>query len=398
MAEEENAMYVATKGKPLATTITGSLPRPSWFRENLHGRAFSRAMLGDAVYREQYTDAVAALVADQERAGLDIVTDGDMRFDMDIGGRDWFGYVIDRMAGLGRDGVRRLPFGGSIREQKAGDILHEIMMTRLPPDITGPIERGPLDYAFTWKAGQSVAARPVKFGACSAQLIDSITINDKTHYKDRRAVIMALSEQLNAEYLELADAGCPVIQIEEPCLHFFGEADWEIPLDFYVEAFNREVQGIRERTELWCHTCWGNPLAQNLGGGAARYRPVLGYIDRLSVDVVTFETAENGGIELADIAAAIGKDKKIAIGAVSHRRLQIETPEEVAALVRKAAKLIEPERLIVSTDCGFGRQGMSRTHAAFKMIALVQGTNIVRRELGLPEAPVPAAEQRLSLL
>jgi 5-methyltetrahydropteroyltriglutamate--homocysteine methyltransferase len=391
-------MLVATKDKPLATTITGSLPRPSWFRENLHGRAFSRAMLGDAVYREQYTDAVASLVTDQERAGLDIVTDGDMRFDMDIGGRDWFGYIIDRMHGLGHESVNRLAFGGNIREQTAGDILYEIMTTRLPPDITGPIARGPLDYAFAWKAGQSVAGRPLKFGACSAQLIDSITINDKKHYKDRRDVIMALSEQLNAEYRELADAGCPVIQVEEPCLHFFAKTGWEIPLDFYVEAFNREVEGIRERTELWCHTCWGNPLAQNLSGSGARYRPVLGHIDRLNVDVVTFETAENDGLELADIAAAIGKDKKIAIGAASHRRLQIETPAEVAALVRKAAKLIEPERLIISTDCGFGRQGMSRTHAAFKMIALVQGTNIVRRELGLPEAWVHATDQRLALL
>jgi 5-methyltetrahydropteroyltriglutamate--homocysteine methyltransferase len=391
-------MFIASKDKPLATTITGSLPRPAWYRENLHGRAFSRAMLGDAVYREQYTDAVAALVRDQERAGLDIVTDGDMRFDMDIGGRDWFGYVTDRIEGLGRTTVNRLAFGGSVREQTAGDILHEIMMTRLPPDIIGPIARGPLDYAFAWKAGQAVSSRPLKLGACSAQLIDSITLNDKRHYRDRRAVIVALSDALNAEYHELANAGCPVIQVEEPCLHFFGESKWEIPLDFYVDAFNREVAGLRAKTELWCHTCWGNPLAQNLGGGAARYRPVLKHIDRLDVDVVTFETAENGGIELPDIAAAIGKDKKIAIGAVSHRKLQVETPDEVAALIRKATKVIEPERLIISTDCGFGRQGITRTHAFFKMVALVKGTNIVRRELSLPEAAVPAADQRLALL
>lgn len=391
-------MLVATRNKPLATTITGSLPRPSWYRENLRGRAFSRAMLGDAVYREQFTDAVSALVRDQERAGLDVVTDGDMRFDTDIGGRDWFGYIIDRMQGLDVSEVRRLAFAGSVREQTAGDILHEIMMTRLPPSVTGPIARGPLDYAFSWKAAQQVSGRPVKFGACSAQLIDSITLNDKRHYRDRRAVIIALSDALNAEYRELAEAGCPVIQIEEPCLHFFGESKWEVPLDFYVEAFNREVAGLRDETELWCHTCWGNPLAQNLGGGRARYNPVLKYIDRLDVDVVTFETAENDGIELAEIGAAISKNKKVAIGAVSHRKLQIETPEEVAALVRKAAKVIEPERLIISTDCGFGRQGITRNHAFFKMVALVQGTNIVRRELGLPEAPVPAADQRLAFL
>jgi 5-methyltetrahydropteroyltriglutamate--homocysteine methyltransferase len=192
-------MLGATKDKPLATTITGSLPRPDWYRENLRGRAFSRAMLGDRSYREQFTDAVSGLVRDQERAGLDIVTDGDMRFDLDIAGRDWFGYVADRIEGLGRTTVNRLPFGGSRREQAAGDILHENMMTRLPLDIVGPLRRGPLDYAFAWRAAQQVAGRPLKFGACSAQLIDSITLNDKRHYEDRRAVIMALSEALNAE-------------------------------------------------------------------------------------------------------------------------------------------------------------------------------------------------------
>ena len=76
-----------------ATTITGSLPRPHWFTENLNGRPFLAAFNGDAVYREQYSDAVAALIGDQTRAGLDIVTDGEMRFDVDIGGRSWFGYA-----------------------------------------------------------------------------------------------------------------------------------------------------------------------------------------------------------------------------------------------------------------------------------------------------------------
>jgi 5-methyltetrahydropteroyltriglutamate--homocysteine methyltransferase len=83
-------MFVATDGKPLAATITGSLPRPAWFAANLGGRPFLDAYNGDAVYREQYGDAVAALIADQVRAGLDIVSDGEMRFDMDVGGRSWF--------------------------------------------------------------------------------------------------------------------------------------------------------------------------------------------------------------------------------------------------------------------------------------------------------------------
>ena len=92
-------MFKATKDLTLPTTITGSLPRPVWYTENLGARAFRDAM-GDARYREQYTDAVGAYVRDQERAGLDIVTDGDARFDTDVGGMSWFQYPARRFKGL----------------------------------------------------------------------------------------------------------------------------------------------------------------------------------------------------------------------------------------------------------------------------------------------------------
>jgi 5-methyltetrahydropteroyltriglutamate--homocysteine methyltransferase len=94
----------------------------------------------------------------------------------------------------------------------------------------------------------------------------------------------------------------------------------------------------------------------------------------------------------------ISKDKKVALGVISHRTLQVERPEEIAELIRLALKHIEPERLILSSDCGFGRQSMSRMHAFYKMVALVRGANIVRKELGLPETYVPAADTRLSMV
>ena len=80
---------------------------------------------------------------------------------------------------------------------------------------------------------------------------------------------------------------------------------------------------------------------------------------------------------------------------LSHRSLQIELPDDIAALIRKALQSVPAERLLLSSDCGFGRQGMSRTHAFYKMIAMVRGANIVRRELGLPEADIPANDGRL---
>ena len=393
-------MFVVTRDKPLATTITGSLPRPSWFVESLRGRQFTHAIGLDMAYREQYTDALAALFSDQGMAGLDIFTDGDMRFDRDVGGRDWYGYLFDRLDGLGDIAIRKLPMpatpqGQTPRTETPGDILHEIQETRLPPVVLGPVGRGRLEYDAVWKTAQKLSPKPVKIGSCSAQTVDRLAVN--RHYPDRRAAVMAFSEALNEEYHALADAGCPVIQVEEPCFHFIGEGDWEVPPAFYVEAFNREVKGLRAKTEIWCHTCWGNPFAQKLEAGYS-YKPVLDHLAQLDVDVLTFETADNDGAELPDIAAAIGKDKKVCVGVVSHRSLHVESTEQVAGLIRKALDRIEPERLVLSSDCGFGRQGMSRVHAFYKMVTIVRGANMVRRELGLPEAPVAATDARFSLL
>jgi 5-methyltetrahydropteroyltriglutamate--homocysteine methyltransferase len=245
-----------------------------------------------------------------------------------------------------------------------------------------------------WKTAQRLTDKPLKMGSCSAQMIDKMVVN--RFYKDRRESVMALSDALNEEHHRLADAGCRVIQIEEPCIHYAADIDWEISTQTYVEALNRETRGLRGKTEVWCHTCWGNPLAQRIESSYS-YKPVLPYLDRLDVDVITFETADNDGAELAEIAAAVGTDKKICIGVVSHRTLQVERPEAVAALIRKALRHIAPQRLLLSSDCGFGRQGMSRIHALYKMVALVEGANIVRGELGLPQAPVTAAEPRYAL-
>jgi len=88
-------------------------------------------------------------------------------------------------------------------------------------------------------------------------------------------------------------------------------------------------------------------------------------------------------------------DKKIGIGVINHCNTVVEPPEHVAELIRRALEYIPPEQLIVTTDCGFGREGLSRRIAYYKCVALVEGTNIVRRELGLPEAHIRAADPKL---
>jgi methionine synthase II (cobalamin-independent) len=388
-------MLIASKDRPLLTTITGSLPRPHWFVENLRGRPFSLAMT-DITFREQYTDAVSAYLSDQARAGLDLLTDGDARCDCDVGGRSWFAYPAERLEGLEGQHLGR-GHTASSRDKAAGDIMFEVLETRVLPNVARPIARGPLEYGRLWKVAQRLTRKPVKFGAISGQML-ATGVND-LHYKSRRDLTMALSAAMNEELNELADAGCPVIQVEEPAIHgMVGLGDKEISGDFLVEAFNREVRGLRAKTEVWCHTCWGNPAAQRTETKRRFYTEALPFFDKLDVDVITFETADNGGDEIESFAKGIGPSKKIAIGVISHRTLQVERPEEVAALIRRALKVIPPERLIVSTDCGFGRQGMSRLHAFYKMVSLVRGTNIVRRELGLPEADILAADPNSSLI
>ena len=92
-------MLKATEGLLLPTTIIGSLPRPSWYTENIGTRAFLDAMV-DIGFREQYVDALSVYLRDQELAGLDVVTDGDCRFDHDVGGQSWTRYPTQHMSGF----------------------------------------------------------------------------------------------------------------------------------------------------------------------------------------------------------------------------------------------------------------------------------------------------------
>jgi 5-methyltetrahydropteroyltriglutamate--homocysteine methyltransferase len=117
----------------------------------------------------------------------------------------------------------------------------------------------------------------------------------------------------------------------------------------------------------------------------------------VDADVITFEMISSGAQDLEDVGREI-TDRKVAIGAIDHHTLQVESPQEVADVIRAALKVIPAERLILSSDCGMGREGMSRRHAFYKMVSLVQGANIVRKELGLPVVESLGADPKMSLL
>jgi 5-methyltetrahydropteroyltriglutamate--homocysteine methyltransferase len=244
---------------------------------------------------------------------------------------------------------------------------------------------------------QRLTRRPVKFGTILPELLAASVADD--YYKDPIERTTALSNALNQELNDLADAGCPVIQMEEPQIHMVpvrGKAFGKLDVNDLVGVFNNTVKGLRAKTEVWCHTCWGNPSQQRIFRDVQSYQPTLEALNRVEADALTFETCSSGTGDLKAIGEIVS-DKKVVIGVIDHHTLQIERPDQVAALIREALKHIPPERLVISSDCGMGREGMSRRHATYKMVAMVLGTNIVRKELGLPEAESLAADPRYSL-
>jgi 5-methyltetrahydropteroyltriglutamate--homocysteine methyltransferase len=383
-------MLKTTRDMVMPTAITGSYPRPLWFDRSLDGRSF-KAALGDSLFREQYLDAVAAVINAQEAAGLDIVTDGDSRFDLAVGGKSWFFYPIERLGGL--HGHRSTSQGWMARHDiRPGKILWEVQEAYQPAIVKDKLTRGPLEYAALWQIAQRFSDRPVKFGAICAPALASMLWNE--HYTDDREMVLDLCDIMNAEFRELAAAGCPVIQVEEPRHHGLTTRPdcTEADLEFQTEAFNRQLAGVE--AEIWVHTCWGNPNQQRVYWEVPSYERALPYLLQLDADVITFECASSDGRDLP-LLAQYRTDKKIGIGVVNHCNTIVEPAEQVAGLIRKALEYIPPERLVVTTDCGFGREGLSRRIAYYKCVSLVEGTNIVRRELGLPEAHIRAADPKL---
>src|SRR5262249_26637129 len=213
-----------------------------------------------------------------------------------------------------------------------------------------PVGAGTRQSSAVWKAPQRLTTRPVKFGTIMPELI-AMAVRD-LHYGDLRKAILAISDAFNEELHELADAGCKVIQMEEPQIHLLaakGLVDKVLNPDFMVEVFNTTVRGLRAKTEVWCHTCWGNPAAQRLFPKTPSYVPAIEPLSRIDADVITFETCSSGGMDLEAIGKGI-KDQKICIGVVDHHTLQVETPEQVAGLVKKALEHIPAERLVLGSD------------------------------------------------
>ncbi len=389
-------MFTLTKDLTLPSTVTGSWPRPRWFDVSMWGRPLDTCML-DVHFREKYQDALSVVISEQERAGLDIVSHGDYHCDEDYAGRSWHHYPLQRWTGFEGDYLQDEQTVASWLKYPPGTLLNEIYTGWRWPHVVDKIEHRPLAYPKIWRMCQARATKPVRFGTVCSQVMGLFLDIHTDTYKDKREVVWDMAVAMNTELLALRDAGCQCIQIEEPTLHFManslGKEHDEVR--FMIEAFNREVEGLDD-VEIWIHTCWGNPNMQRVMDDVSYEASLELYMNELRGDVWTIETKENEQaivplLERFKEASA----KKIALGAVSHRTLQADRPEDVAAEIRKAMKHIPPERLIVTSDCGFGRQGCNREIAFYKATAIAQGCNIVRKELGLPTTYVPAADPKL---
>jgi 5-methyltetrahydropteroyltriglutamate--homocysteine methyltransferase len=389
-------MFTVTANTILPCTITGSWPRPRWFDMSMWGRPIDTCMM-DVRFREKFQDALAVVLSDQERAGLDILTHGDLHCDDDMAGRSWHHYPIQRWAGFEGDYLQSEATRSPWLRYPPGTLLNEIYTGWRWPRVVDKVEHRPLDYAKIWRLAQAKTSRPLKFGTCCSQVMGLFLDIHTQKYKDNREVVWDMAVAMNKELLALRDAGCNCIQIEEPTLHFWSNTYGRNHdnVKFMVEAYNREVQGL-EDVEIWIHTCWGNPNMQRVIENDSYRESFELYLEACRGDVWTIETKDRNFREIELFAPLKGKlKKKISVGVVSHRTLQVEQPEAVAASIRSVLKHIAPEQLIISSDCGFGRQGCNRDIAFFKTAAIAQGTNIVRRELGLPETPIRAADPKL---
>lgn len=356
----------------LPTTMVGSYPRPNWFTYQLDGRDLLEAFKV-IHHAEAYEDATRTVIKDQELAGLDILADGQMWFDdysMGIGSFLW--YWLERTEGIGKEKLPHPARGkASGRDVWALDEAGGYA-------VKGPVERGPIRMAMLYKIAQKLTDKPIKacVGAGPIQLATLAHFVDGP-VKNRYQLADALAEIFKAEIADLVAAGCKHIQLEDlgawiPFLS--GDKDYE----WVSGVVNKTMEGLDDVETSW-HFCkgnaWGNQLTGMTGGGYAAVMPHY-YDVNVKQYVLDFACREMAD---ASLLADIPKEKTVAVGVIDVRTLEIEHPEQVAERVRKVLEHIEPERVTLTTDCGMKQ--LPRPCAVQKLHALVQGAEIVRKEL-----------------
>src|SRR5216117_809435 len=359
----------------LPTTMVGSYPRPHWYRHQLLGRDI-RVAFKEVEHQEAYHDATQVVIHDQEEAGLDIITDGQMSYDDYVGVIGSFcWYMYERIGGF-QHAKEPHPseIGAAVRTKEV-----ELLSDWGGVINSGPVSRGPIRLADLYKIAQKHAKVPVKVsvGAGPANLAWHVYFR---HYKSPKELSFALAPIFNAEMKDLVAAGAKYLQFED--------------LGAWLPLFTNDkndYKWIRESVEMCCdgvdakigwHFCFGNAwgndiLSANYPDG---YQTVLPYFfETKGIDQFVLDYA-NRDMAGVDFLKNLPKDKDVQIGVLDVRTNAIESPEKVAARIRKVIAAVPPERVTLSTDCGM--KPLARMVAKMKLRALADGAQIVRKELG----------------
>ncbi|MBI3756396.1 MAG: cobalamin-independent methionine synthase II family protein [Deltaproteobacteria bacterium] len=337
---------------PLPTMGVGSYASPSWL---LAARRVLRAGdAGPADMEEAIQDAIKIAVWDQEEAGLDILTDGEIR-------RQRFLWnVVEKLSGL-----KLIP-----AQRKLGVMSYdsaprfETVERVSAPGGFGLVE----EYTYV----RTLTDKPLKV-CCPGPLTICLPITPQGGYPggDYMPLLYDLAELVNRELKQLVAAGATFIQVDEPSVA--GRTP-HLPVEEAVKLFNKTVEGVNAKIAL--HICFGN----NQGRPAMKrtYKPLFPGILEAKAEQLALEYANREMAEL-ELWSRYGGDRELAAGVVDVKSMYLETPEDVAERIRTVLQHIKPEKLYLTCDCGFSAS--SRGLARAKLQALVEGAKIVRKEV-----------------
>ncbi|MFO1352661.1 MAG: methionine synthase [Gammaproteobacteria bacterium] len=337
----------------LPTTIVGSLPKPAWLAEP--EKLWAPWKLEGAALAEGKRDAVRLVLRDQERAGIDIVSDGEQTR------QHFVTTLIEHLEGVDFQHKQTV----RIRNRYDAEV----------PVVNGPVARKRAVYADDARFLCGETAQPVKFTLPGPMtMVD--TLYD-AHFRSREKLAWEFAKILNEEARELAAAGVDVIQFDEPAFNvYFDEVrDWGI------KALERAAQGLTCKTAV--HICYGYGIKANidwkktLGSEWRQYEETFPLLQTSAIDQISLE-CHNSKVPIELIGLLKGKD--VLVGAIDVATARVETPEEVAATIRKALPYVAPEHLQPCTNCGM--VPLARDVARAKLGALAAGAALVRRELG----------------
>jgi 5-methyltetrahydropteroyltriglutamate--homocysteine methyltransferase len=327
----------------LPTTVVGSYSMPGWL-ERLKTEYFARR-ISRVDLDEIHDTAVKAAIKDQEVAGLDIITDGELRRD------NLIDYFVERMPGVQIDrGSKKFYY----------DFYNSVVERKLPHAALGLAE----DFRFL----VANTDREAKFCITGPHSLSKRIHNN--FYPSEDAFATDIASVLNLELKELVKAGARHIQIDEPYLSGFPD-----DLVWAVNALNTLVEGVQAKIGL--HICYGNRYGKPSWEGSYRY--LLPKIFDAKVQQLTLEFARRGDEDL-ELLHELVPHFEVGVGVIDVKTQAVETADVVAERIRKSLKFAPAERLFVLPDCGCFH--LPRQVAFAKLCAMVEGTRLVRKEFG----------------